>query len=125
MYRRSYGTDYYTRQCVPVTEKLSRQFYYKTLRPMNRIGRLWEAFINKIYYRWAMYTNFSRQDFRAVAHQRYDTPEHLSPTDIHQIYWRRLVLRARGMMKPEEAEAVPATAAETFSLTLQERKEQS
>jgi phenylpropionate dioxygenase-like ring-hydroxylating dioxygenase large terminal subunit len=125
MYRRSYGTDYYTRQSVPVTEKLSRQIYYKTLRPMSWTGRLWEAFINKLYYRWAMYTNFSKQDFRAVAHQRYDTPEHLSPTDVHQIYWRRLVLQARGMMKPEEAEAVTATDAEKFSLAVQQRKEQS
>lgn len=117
MYRRDYGTHFYTRQSVPVTENLSRQIYYRALRPANWLTRLWQNISYKVYGRWAMYTNFSKQDFRAVAHQRYDTPEHLSPSDIHQVYWRRLVLRARGM-KPLTAEAVPTTEAEKLSLEL-------
>jgi len=69
-----------------------------------------------------MWTNFSHQDFRAVAPQRYDTPEHLSATDIHQVYWRRLVLQARGMMKPDDVQAIPVTAAEKFSYDLQNKE---
>ncbi len=115
MYRRDYGTHFYTRQSVPVTEILSRQIYYRALRPASWFTRAWQSGSYKLYGRWAMYTNFSKQDFRAVAPQRYDTREHLSPTDIHQIYWRRLVLQARGMMKPEDVAAVPTTDAEKFS----------
>ncbi len=122
MYRRDYGDHFYTRQCVPVTEKLSRQIYYWALRPANPLKRLWENVSYKLWKRWSMYTNFSTQDFRAVAPQRYDTPEHLSPTDIHQVYWRRLVLQARGMMRPDEAEAVPTTDAERISLEMSPKK---
>jgi hypothetical protein len=121
MYRRDYGTHFYTRQSVPVTESLSRQIYYRALRPANPVIRAWQWISYSLYGRWAMYTNFSKQDFRAVAPQRYDTPEHLSPTDIHQIYWRRLVLQARGMMKREEAEAIPTTEAEKFSTEVVQR----
>jgi nitrite reductase/ring-hydroxylating ferredoxin subunit len=120
MYRRDYGTHFYTRQSVPVTEVLSRQIYYRALRPTNWLARAWQSVSYKVYGRWAMYTNFSKQDFRAVAPQRYDTPEHLSPTDIHQVYWRRLVLRARGM-QPANGEAVPTTEAEKLSLELSPR----
>jgi len=61
----------------------------------------------------------------AVDPQRYDTPEHLSPTDMHEIFWRRLVMQARGMMKAEEADSVPRTEAETFShsLSVREKRE--
>ena len=65
-----------------------------------------------------MYTDFSTQDMKAVHPQRYDTQEHLSPSDMHQILWRRLVLQARGMMKAEEAEAIPQTEAEKLSYEL-------
>jgi hypothetical protein len=118
MYRGDHRTDLYTRNCIPVTENLSRQIYYKATRPRNWIGRAYETVFFKLYWRWAMYTDFSTQDMRAVQPQRYDTQEHLSTTDIHQIYWRRLVLQARGMMKPEEADAVPQTEAEKFSYSL-------
>ncbi|MPZ15591.1 MAG: Rieske 2Fe-2S domain-containing protein [Chloroflexi bacterium] len=122
MYRRDYGTHFYTRQSVPVTENLSRQIYYRALRPANWLSRAWQALSYKLYGRWAMYTNFSEQDFRAVAPQRYDTQEHLSPTDIHQIYWRRLVLQARGMMRAEAAAAIPTTDAEKFSSDVQHKE---
>jgi hypothetical protein len=118
MYRRDYGDHFYTRQTVPVTEILSRNIYFWTLRPANPLARAWENLSYTLWKRWSMYTNFSKQDFRAVAPQRYDTPEHLSPTDIHQVYWRRLVLQARGMMRPDEAEAVPTTDAEKLSVEL-------
>ena len=50
--------------------------YYKATRPKNWLGRVRTVFFT-VYWRWAMYTNFSTQDFRAVNPQRYDTPEHL------------------------------------------------
>ncbi len=65
-------------------------------------------------------TNFNIQDFRVVAPQRYDTPEYLSATDSHQLLWRQLVLQARGMMSPEEAQQVADTPAEEFSFQGQE-----
>ena len=115
MYRGDHRTDLYTRNCIPVTEKLSRQIYYKAVRPKNWIGRVYERVFHRVYWRWAMYINFSSQDFKAVSPQRYDTPEHLSATDLHQVYWRRLVLQARGMKRPEEVEAIPRTEAEDLS----------
>jgi nitrite reductase/ring-hydroxylating ferredoxin subunit len=122
MYRRDYGDHFYTRQCIAVTENLSRQIYYWTLRPANPLKRAWERVSFKFYKRWSMFTNFSEQDMRAVVPQRYDTPEHLSPTDIHQVFWRRLVLQARGMMRPDQAQAVPTTDAEKISLELSPKK---
>jgi hypothetical protein len=44
-----------------------------------------------------MNANFSDQDYRVMAPQRYDTPEKLSGTDAEVIAWRRLLLSARGM----------------------------
>ena len=67
-----------------------------------------------------MFVNFSNQDFRVVGPQRYDTPEYLSATDSHQLLWRRTILQARGMMPPEEAQAVAYTPAEEFSFERQE-----
>ncbi|HEY3115758.1 MAG TPA: Rieske 2Fe-2S domain-containing protein [Chloroflexota bacterium] len=121
MYRGDHKTDFITRWCIPVTEKLSRNIEVKSVRPGNWLSSLWEKVSFKVYWRWAMWLNFSYQDFRAVNPQRYDTPEHLSPTDIHQVYWRRLVLQARGMMQAEDAESVPTTDAEKLSIELSRR----
>jgi hypothetical protein len=79
-----------------VTEKTSRQIYYKAARPSNWIGLLYEKAHWRLWGQRAQ-ANFSHQDISAVEPQRYDTPEHLSATDIHQVFWRRLVLQARGM----------------------------
>lgn len=112
MYRGVHKQDMYTRNSVPVTENLSRQIYFKATRRKTRLGRLWERVYFTLFWRWSMITNFSIQDYRAVSFQRYDTPEHLSPTDLHEVYWRRLVLQARGMMKPAEVQEIPTTEAE-------------
>ena len=72
------------------------------------------------WYRWSMFENFSTQDQRAVAPQRYDTREYLSATDSHQVLWRRLVMQARGMMTPDQARQVADTAAEEFSFERQQ-----
>jgi hypothetical protein len=119
MYRGVHKQDMYTRNSIAVTENLSRQIYFKAVRPKSWLGWVWEVLYFKLYWRWSMITNFSKQDYRAVNHQRYDTPEHLSPTDIHEVYWRRLVLQARGMMKPGDVQAIPVTEAEKTSYVAQ------
>ncbi len=96
MYRGNRGNVFYSRACIAVTEKTSRQIYYKAARPSNWIGLLYEKAHWRLWGQRAQ-ANFSHQDISAVEPQRYDTPEHLSATDIHQVFWRRLVLQARGM----------------------------
>jgi phenylpropionate dioxygenase-like ring-hydroxylating dioxygenase large terminal subunit len=118
MYRGVHKRDMYTRNSIAVTENLSRQIYFKATRRKSWLGRAWEVAYFKLYWRWSMITNFSKQDYRAVNPQRYDTPEHLSPTDIHEVMWRRLVLQARGMMQSREVDAIPVTEAEKTSYEL-------
>ena len=120
MYRGDQKNNLYTRNAVPVTEELSRQVYFKAVRPKTRLGRVYERLHFWLSYRWVMFVNFSTQDFRVVGPQRYDAPEYLSATDSHQVLWRRIILQARGMMPPEEAKAVAYTPAEEFSFDRQE-----
>ena len=120
MYRNDHKTDMYTRYAVPVTETLSRQIYFKSVRPKSGLGRLYERIHFRLYGRWMQVSNFSAQDAKAIIPQRYDTPEYLSSTDSHQVVWRRLILQARGMMKQEEVIALPETEAETFGFERQQ-----
>ena len=120
MYRGMQGSHLYTRVSVPITESSSRQIYFKSVRPNSFVGRVYERIQFRLWYRWNMYSNFSKQDFRAVAPQRYDTQEYLSATDSHQVLWRRLVLQARGMMPAEEAHQIQDTSAEEFSFERQQ-----
>ena len=119
MFRNDHRTDMYTRNSVPVTESLSRQVYFKATRPNSWVGRVYERVHFTLIGRWMQVTNFSRQDFTAVAPQRYDTAEHLSATDTHQVLWRRLVLQARGMMSQEEAYGVDISPPEQFNFERQ------
>ena len=119
MFRNDHRTDMYTRNSVPVTEHLSRQVYFKATRPNSWTGRVYERAHFTLIGRWMQVTNFSRQDFTAVAPQRYDTAEHLSATDTHQVLWRRLVLQARGMMSQEEAYGVDVSPPEQFNFERQ------
>ena len=38
----------------------------KSVRPGNPLARLWEIVSFKIYWRWAMWLNFSHQDMKAA-----------------------------------------------------------
>jgi phenylpropionate dioxygenase-like ring-hydroxylating dioxygenase large terminal subunit len=120
MFRADHRTDMYTRTSVPVTEALSRQIYFKAVRPNSWVGRWYERIHFKVYGRWMQVSDFSKQDVGAMVQQRYDTPEFLSSTDSHQVVWRRLILRARGMMAAEEAKQVAITPAEVASYQRQE-----
>ncbi|MDA1216103.1 MAG: hypothetical protein O2812_04435 [Chloroflexi bacterium] len=84
------------------------------------MGRVYERLHFRLIGRWMQATNFSSQDFQAVAPQRYDTPEYLPSTDSHQVLWRRLILQARGMMNVKEAHGVADTPAEEFSYDRQQ-----
>ena len=112
MYRGNRGNVFYTRACIAVTEDTSRQIYYKAARPSNWVGLLYEKVHWKLWGK-RQQANFSHQDIGVVQPQRYDTPEYLSATDIHQVFWRRLVLQARGM--GEDAKEMDMTDAEKVS----------
>jgi hypothetical protein len=102
MFRFDFGTFMYTRACVPVNENLTRVFYFQARRKRSRLAKLAAALHFYCYNNWALNTNFSSQDYRVMAPQRWDTPEKLSGTDAEVIAWRKLLLTARGMPKLRE-----------------------
>jgi hypothetical protein len=112
MYRGNRGNVFYTRACVAIDEHSSRQLYYKAARPGNWLGRVYEQLHWKLWGK-RQQANFSHQDIGVVMTQRYDTPEYLSATDIHQVFWRRLVMQARGMHA--EGKNIEVTEAEKVS----------
>ena len=71
--------------------------YYHAIRRRTAVGRALARLFFVTFQNWAMNANFSDQDYRVMAPQRYDTPEKLSGTDAEVIAWRRLLLSARGM----------------------------
>ena len=108
MFRFNMGAYMYTRCCVPVDEKTTRVVYYHAVRRRTAPGRLWSTLCFHGFQNWLQNTNFSTQDYRVMAPQRYDTPEKLSGTDAEVIAWRKLLLSARGMparvSDPDDAE---------------------
>jgi nitrite reductase/ring-hydroxylating ferredoxin subunit len=97
MFRFDFGSHMYTRACVPVDEKTTRIIYYYAVRRRGALARVLTTVYFHVWYDWAMHRNFSNQDLRVMAPQRYDTPEKLSGTDAEVIAWRKLLLTARGM----------------------------
>ena len=89
------------------------------MRPNSWVGRVYERVHFRLTGRWTQVTNFSRQDFSAIAPQRYDTREYLSATDSHQVLWRRVVLQARGMMSTQDVIDMPDTPSEEFNIERQ------
>lgn len=95
----------YNRVTVPVTENLTRLWYYIGFKPMSKATRtylrpLWELYRKidwALWRRWLIVQNFSTQDARVMIPQRYDTPEKLSGTDAEIVAWRELVVaKAKG-----------------------------
>jgi phenylpropionate dioxygenase-like ring-hydroxylating dioxygenase large terminal subunit len=97
MFRFDFAPWMYTRWCVPVDATTTRVFYFHAVRRRGGPGRLWSSLVYHGFVDWARNTNFSSQDYRVMAPQRYDTPEKLSGSDAEVIVWRKLLLRARGM----------------------------
>lgn len=115
MFRFDFGTHMLTRACVPIDENNTQIVYYHAVRRKG-IGRLLHNMYYYGFYRWAMYGNFSMQDYRVMAPQRYDLPEILSSTDAQIVAWRKLLLKARGMPRgtavPDDETPEIADAAE-------------
>jgi hypothetical protein len=98
MVRIDYRTHVFTRVNVPIDANNTRQVYYHFSAVESPLGKLWEKLLFHTFHRWAHVTNFSVQDFLAVAPQRFDTAEYLSSTDLPNVEWRRLLVRhARGL----------------------------
>lgn len=102
MFRQNYWTNVFTRWVVPVDENLSRLFYFHSAKPSNWIGRVYERVHFKLIRNWLMNKNFSEQDSKGAIKAYYDTPEHLSPSDVQTITWRKFLLTARGLQVPTE-----------------------
>jgi phenylpropionate dioxygenase-like ring-hydroxylating dioxygenase large terminal subunit len=119
MVRVDFNTHMYTRNNVPIDEYSTRQIYYHYARGNSWLGRLYEKLQFHMFHRWALVSNFSNQDFRAAAPQRYDTAEYLSSTDSHLVVWRRMMTRARGMEDLKAGKLLPTTKAEDASRLVQ------
>jgi len=113
MFRFDYGTHMYTRCCVPIDERTTRIFYYHAARRKTALGRLLHRVWFRLFYDWAMHDNFSVQDYRVMAPQRYDQPEYLSATDSEVVAWRRLLLKAR--RSPGQQQNSPGETTESLS----------
>ncbi len=96
MFRFDFGTHMYTRCCVPIDAGNTRVIYYHAARRKTALRRLLHRVYFHLLHNWLMHENFSTQDYRIMAPQRYDLPEMLSATDSQIVGWRRLLLRARG-----------------------------
>jgi hypothetical protein len=117
--RVDFNTHMYTRNNIPIDEYNTRQIYYHYAKGNNWLGRLYERLHFHVFHRWALVSNFSVQDFRAAAPQRYDTQEYLSSTDSHLVVWRRMMTRARGLEGLNAGKVLPTTNAEEASRMVQ------
>ena len=106
--RLDYLTHVYSRINVPIDGDNTRQIYVHYAKAPNLLAKIYEKLNFHMWHRWAMYSNFSVQDFKAAGPQRYDTREYLSATDAHLAVWRRLLLKARGMQGAAQAAETPA-----------------
>lgn len=113
MVRLNYGTHIYTRWVVPIDENSCRPFYFHATKPSNTVGRIYERIHWTLFHNWAMNRNFSEQDRKGAIEAYWPAPEHLSPTDAQTIFWRRLLLTARGLNLSQKTEepGVPAASA--------------
>ena len=59
------------------------------------MAKLWESVYWNIFHNWMHYTNFSRQDLKAVVNQRYDYPENFSSHDSPLVVWRKPCANSR------------------------------
>ncbi|MCI0846751.1 MAG: Rieske 2Fe-2S domain-containing protein [Chloroflexi bacterium] len=124
MFRSDSRTHIYTRMCVPIDEATTRIVYYHTTRPSNLLGRIYERVHFLLWHNWVQNIQFSNQDAKVMATQRYDTVEKLSGTDSEIIQWRKLLQRVaiegRGVLKDLQAEhlakEMDTTVAEDFAV---------
>ena len=118
MVRLDYRTHMYTRVNIPIDEKNTRQIYWHYTNHGSWFAKFREKLLFHAWHRWAMYSDFSIQDFRAVGPLLYDKPEYLSSTDARLIMWRRLLTRARGL--DPDVRKTETTPAEEASIAMQQ-----
>jgi hypothetical protein len=94
MFRQNYGCKLFTRWIMPVNENQTRLWYFHATRPTSWIGRVYERVHFTLIGNWLMNQNFSDQDSKGSVYAYHDTPEHLSPWDIHTRMWRHFLLRS-------------------------------
>jgi len=109
MFRVPYGIFMYTRACVPIDESKTQVVYFHSVRLRTAMSRFFYKLFFYAIYDWLRHHNFSRQDFRVMAPQRYDLPEMMSRTDAQVVAWRRLLLKARTPVKSPRRESPRAT----------------
>lgn len=97
--RISQGASSYTRWCIPVEENLTRVLYLHTVKPPDRLGRIWERAFWPIH-KWVQHFNFSDQDYDAMRGTRYQYPEFLSSTDSFLVMLRKAITEhGRGIQR--------------------------
>ncbi len=102
MQRLSTWNGFYTRWSVPVEDQLTRVFYFRSVRPVNRLDRFarWVAWP---FYNFVVHYNFSDQDYDAMQTLSYESPEFLSSTDSYLVMLRKLfTTHARGLKRTVE-----------------------
>jgi phenylpropionate dioxygenase-like ring-hydroxylating dioxygenase large terminal subunit len=103
--RFDFGSFVYTRASVPIDATQTRIFYFFATRSRSPIGKAYQYLRFHLWKNCTMHLNFSGQDQVVVEPQRYDQPEHLSPTDIFPIAVRRLILsHARSLATEQRSE---------------------
>jgi hypothetical protein len=97
--------------------------YFHAVRPTSRLNAFYETLYWYLWRNWSMNKNFSEQDARGAIETYHDTPEHLSPSDIQTVMWRKFILTARGLKRDrlqEDADSsdetvLPVEAGQTVS----------
>ena len=119
--RFDYGSYMYSRVMVPIDKNTTRIVYFFATRSKTKAGKLYHFLRFQLWRRWSMAFNFSGQDEAIILPQKYDAPEHLSPTDVFPVAVRRLILsHARdfqGKAPQEIPDELRATDAEVVSLS--------
>lgn len=105
MFRQNYWTHIYTRWSVPIDANRTRQFYFHAAKRKHALGRLYERLHFRFIHNWLVNQNFSEQDAEGCIHAYYDTPEHLAPTDLQTVAWRKFVVEAAERELPREQPA--------------------
>lgn len=92
MQRINGGTAMYTRWCVPIDERTTREFYFWATRPERRVERFWERAKYPVAQKLLRNRNLGFQDGDILQEQRFDLPERFSPYDVETVGWRRLAI---------------------------------
>ncbi|MCL2533993.1 MAG: Rieske 2Fe-2S domain-containing protein [Nocardiaceae bacterium] len=82
----------YSRLTVPIDENTSRIFYFHTTRRRGTLHNLLGKVYFEVFHNWMINYNFSGQDEDVVQPLHYDTPEHLSATDVFPLTIRRAMV---------------------------------